>query len=161
MFHFRWGSPLRCQKAMNFKFFCPHCGQRIEVSQEHVGTRGVCPVCSMDFIVPDPPVSPIPQTSAPENNSPIRNYNSKALAYFRSCLPINSHPPNRRAPSKPDIQYAQRLLCNAGLSFFYIPIVVPSVVGNRFEILPYMICTHRINAHLSPASLFLIEEKSK
>lgn len=42
---------------MDFKFFCPYCGQHIEASTDNIGSRGTCPTCSQPFTVPEPPTS--------------------------------------------------------------------------------------------------------
>ena len=38
-----------------FKFSCPHCGQRIQCEQGYSGRQIACPACQRPFVVPPPP----------------------------------------------------------------------------------------------------------
>ena len=40
---------------MNYKFECPHCGQRIAATVADAGSVGTCPNCQNQFMVPEPP----------------------------------------------------------------------------------------------------------
>ena len=37
---------------MEYKFHCPHCGQRISASTELIGTTASCPTCNQGFVAP-------------------------------------------------------------------------------------------------------------
>lgn len=37
---------------MEYKFHCPHCGQRISASTELIGTAASCPTCNQGFVLP-------------------------------------------------------------------------------------------------------------
>ena len=39
---------------MEFKFHCPHCGQRLSAAENTAETAAVCPVCKLEFTVPRP-----------------------------------------------------------------------------------------------------------
>lgn len=37
---------------MDYKFECPHCGQRILASDDYIGAEVTCPTCALAFVVP-------------------------------------------------------------------------------------------------------------
>src|ERR1035441_3382808 len=39
---------------MDFRFFCPSCGQKLKAEQEHAGRTVDCPHCGVEFLVPQP-----------------------------------------------------------------------------------------------------------
>src|SRR5579862_5410635 len=47
---------------MEFRFFCPSCGQKLKAEEEDAGRRVDCPHCSVEFRVPfpdpEPPIAP-------------------------------------------------------------------------------------------------------
>jgi hypothetical protein len=47
-------SPTVISEPSIFKFACPHCGQRLAVSTEQVGTTENCPNCAAPLTVPAP-----------------------------------------------------------------------------------------------------------
>lgn len=53
---------------MEFKFYCPHCGQHIAVTDDLVGTKGSCPNCQCTIVVPS--VAHPPQSVSPPSISP-------------------------------------------------------------------------------------------
>ena len=66
---------LRALPAMNFKFECPHCRQRIAATIADAGSVGTCPTCQKQFMVPEPPLTgrlvhqPIPPPPIPATAS--------------------------------------------------------------------------------------------
>lgn len=53
---------------MSFKFECPHCGQRIEVEDDHAGIAAVCPACAGEILVPIAPTQGTSPNPAPPNS---------------------------------------------------------------------------------------------
>jgi hypothetical protein len=75
---------------MNFKFPCPHCGQRIGAAPEDVGTLGGCPRCQRQFVVPEPPdAAPAAMAEIPaEPNVPhITHRGASIVAILLSIIP--------------------------------------------------------------------------
>ncbi len=64
---------------MEFRLFCPSCGQKLKADEEDAGRRVDCPHCSVEFIVPHPePVAPPPSLPAePQRDSAIATPNSE------------------------------------------------------------------------------------
>lgn len=49
---------------MEFKFLCPHCGQKFRIDVEAVGRTTTCPVCGKSFVIPRPETTNPPQELA-------------------------------------------------------------------------------------------------
>ena len=53
---------------MEFRFFCPSCGEKLKADEEDAGRSGDCPHCGTKFTVPHPPVTqPGAAAAAPPN----------------------------------------------------------------------------------------------
>jgi transcription elongation factor Elf1 len=52
---------------MEFRFFCPSCGQKLKADEENAGQRVDCPHCHTEFEVPHPE----PEAVAPTANVAI------------------------------------------------------------------------------------------
>ena len=50
---------------MEFKFYCPHCGQHIAATTELVGIQSTCPNCSKRFTVPAPDIPDLRRSAPP------------------------------------------------------------------------------------------------
>lgn len=57
---------------MEFRFFCPSCGQKLKAEAEDAGRRVDCPHCSVEFRVPASDGQP-PQNSQPPQTEPMRD----------------------------------------------------------------------------------------
>ena len=57
---------------MDFRFFCPSCGQKLKAEAEDAGRRVDCPHCGVEFRVPHPDGQPS-QTSQPPQMEPPRD----------------------------------------------------------------------------------------
>ncbi len=57
---------------MEFRFFCPSCGQKLKAEEEDAGRRVDCPHCGVEFRVPHPEPSP-PLAPAELPTQPLRD----------------------------------------------------------------------------------------
>jgi len=86
---------------MEFKFYCPKCGQHIAASTDQIGTRAMCPTCTLQFNVPslepntpdqerrrDPvgPSSRAQSESRPEANAPAPTDDWKSVGPWLQVL---------------------------------------------------------------------------
>lgn len=56
---------------MEFRFFCPACGQKLKADEEAVGQSVNCPHCGSEFSVPPPePAAPIPAADSLPTETP-------------------------------------------------------------------------------------------
>jgi hypothetical protein len=62
---------------MEFRLFCPSCGQKLKAEEEDAGRRVDCPHCGVEFTVPHPePVTPPPSLPAePQRDSAVASPN--------------------------------------------------------------------------------------
>ncbi len=90
---------------MNFKFFCPHCGQHISAENDMQGKSVDCPACAGKFIVPfSITASLTPEPELPPTNSPEIPRKAPARFIFRALwAPRSALPPpaSSRSPSEP------------------------------------------------------------
>jgi hypothetical protein len=55
---------------MEFRFFCPSCGQKLKAEVEHAGRKVDCPHCGVEFRVPGPePEPPSPPVEPPRDRA--------------------------------------------------------------------------------------------
>jgi len=100
---------------MEFKFYCPHCGQHISATTNQVGKRGACPTCSRAFDVPAPAGYQSEQKSPPP---PPPSQHAAAEAQNPPTTNIPPPPPQEKKPKSP-------------FSFVGIALVVLVIVGIR------------------------------
>jgi endogenous inhibitor of DNA gyrase (YacG/DUF329 family) len=58
---------------MEFKFYCPHCGQHISATDDLVGSEASCPNCQRTFVVPSITQGPQPASPSPISTPPSRS----------------------------------------------------------------------------------------
>ena len=74
----------------DFRFGCPHCGQRIEGDATYRGTQISCPACQKALTVPAPvaktPIADILKSAAASITPPEKKLSSLALVSFVCCF---------------------------------------------------------------------------
>lgn len=74
-----------------YKFYCTHCGQRIEANASVAGTEVCCPICSRRFTAPyalaQPP--PLPNTTPPPVSPPHPRSNLLHLVIWPAWFGFN------------------------------------------------------------------------
>ena len=58
---------------MEFRFYCPSCGQKLQAEDEHAGRAVDCPHCGADFSVPQPEPELPSSPAEPPRDRPFTN----------------------------------------------------------------------------------------
>lgn len=88
---------------MAFQMECPHCKQKLHVTEKAFGKLLPCPGCSKPFEVPQPPASssrdrPVGHDAAPQRVSlPIRREETAPRQPAHAPAPTHGHPPRTLA----------------------------------------------------------------
>jgi DNA-directed RNA polymerase subunit RPC12/RpoP len=61
----------RPENCMEFKFHCPHCGEKLKADDDAAGGRVDCPHCGREFLIPQPEVL-VPQAGPEPLSEPAR-----------------------------------------------------------------------------------------
>ena len=60
---------------MEFRFFCPSCGQKLKAEEEYAGRMVDCPHCGAEFCVPQPEPELSPSPAEPSRDRAFANPN--------------------------------------------------------------------------------------
>lgn len=60
---------------MEFRLFCPSCGQKLKAEEEHAGRRVDCPHCDIEFYVPQSEPELPPSPAEPPRDRALANPN--------------------------------------------------------------------------------------
>ena len=70
---------------MEFRFFCPSCGQKLKAEEEHAGRTVDCPHCGVEFRVPQPEPDLSPSPAEPPRDRAFTNPNLDGASTCPVC----------------------------------------------------------------------------